>query len=282
MTERTLSQRPAKTAIVALFIQVAAWAFVAGLLVVFKYLHIRTGFTWLHLAVVQGLIAAFLSRRLTQPAWWQWIHLGFSPLIILLLASGVSSWWYFAIFLILLLVYWTTFRTRVPFFLTNQQTLEALEPFLIQQKPKTVADLGCASGGVLADFAQKMPETRFMGYEIAPLPVLFAKWRTRNCANVSIKFSDFWRADFSRFDVVYAFLSDEPMAQLWQKARQEMRPNTLFISNTFHVPNETPTEIIHVDDFRGTELLIWRMTGSPENNQLHIMISSAVTKISTD
>ena len=235
---------------------------VAGFLVVLViYLRVPLTLTWLHVAVAQGLVAAFLNRRLAQPWWWQWIHLGFSPLAVSLMAMHVSSWAYMAVFLGLLLIYWSTFRTRVPFFLTNRTTLNVLVEILTRYQPQTVVDLGCATGGLLKYLAMHFPDIRFDGFEVAPLPVCIAKWRLRDFPSVNVTFGDFWQADFSQYDVVYAFLSDEPMSQLWDKACQEMHEGALLVSNTFTVPDAVPDEVVHVADFRGTELLIWRMSG---------------------
>ena len=50
-----------------------------------------------------------------------------------------------------------------------------------------------------------------------------------------------------------------PAARLWHKVRNEMRPGTLFISNTFEVPQVTPSEVLEVGDLRGTRLYIFRL-----------------------
>ena len=77
--------------------------------------------------------------------------------------------------------------------------------------------------------------------------------------NIQLHFGNIWDMDLSKFDVVYAFLSPVPMAQLFLKVRSEMRHGSLFISNSFEVPDEKPTEILQIDDRRKTKLLIWRL-----------------------
>jgi hypothetical protein len=67
-----------------------------------------------------------------------------------------------------------------------------------------------------------------------------------------------WNIDLSEFDVVYAFLSPAPMERLFEKVRREMKPGSIFISNSFMVPGESPTETVEISDRRQTKLLIWR------------------------
>jgi hypothetical protein len=49
------------------------------------------------------------------------------------------------------------------------------------------------------------------------------------------------------------------MEALWDKARREMRPGSLFISNTFAVPDHPPQETLAVDDLHHSKLFLWRM-----------------------
>jgi hypothetical protein len=63
----------------------------------------------------------------------------------------------------------------------------------------------------------------------------------------------------AKYDVVYAYLSPVPMADLWKKARLEMRPGSLFVSNGFIVPDVWPTQAIALGDRVGSTLYIWRM-----------------------
>jgi hypothetical protein len=44
------------------------------------------------------------------------------------------------------------------------------------------------------------------------------------------------------------------MPALWQKVRAEMRPGSLFISNSFAVPDVEASYVLEVDDERHTRL----------------------------
>lgn len=243
----------------ALVAQFIAWLIVWLLVLVTNRLRLPVAWTIMAMAVTQGLLSAVIAWRLGAARWWFWIHLFFWPLIISALSLHWSPWLYLAAFLLLCLIYWSTFKTRVPFFLTNRQTGDALFTEIEAAKPGRLTDLGCASGHLLQRLASRFPDIEFTGFEIAPIPFVLAKWRLRKFPNVTVCYRDFWQIDLGDYDLVYAFLSDEPMSQLWEKACQEMRPGAIFISNTFAVPDVEPDRKVAVDDFRGTELLIWQM-----------------------
>jgi hypothetical protein len=48
------------------------------------------------------------------------------------------------------------------------------------------------------------------------------------------------------------------MAHLIAKAKAEMRPGSILISNTFTDPDDTSDEVVLVGDSRETQLHIWR------------------------
>ncbi len=85
-------------------------------------------------------------------------------------------------------------------------------------------DLGCGTGSLLTDFARARPDGSYHGIETAPFSFLLSCWRARSASVVSVAGDDFWRADFAQHDMVYAYLSPQPMARLWQKAQREMQP----------------------------------------------------------
>ena len=71
---------------------------------------------------------------------------------------------------------------------------------------------------------------------------------------------DIWAADISGEDIVYAFLSPEPMPALYEKAKREMKSGSLLVSNSFAVPDVSPDEIWELSDGRKTRLYLYEMT----------------------
>jgi hypothetical protein len=70
---------------------------------------------------------------------------------------------------------------------------------------------------------------------------------------------DFWHHPLGPYDMVYAFLSPLPMPRLWEKAKAEMRPGSLLVSNSFPVPDVEPQRVIEIADRRGTRLYCYSM-----------------------
>jgi len=212
------------------------------------------------LALLQGGLAALVSLRLGAPPWWQAIHLAFVPLAVLVLRLEIAPVWFLAAFVLLLLVFWRTDRSRVPLYLTNRRTTQAVLETLPAGACRCI-DLGCGDGGLLCRLEQARPDCAFFGIEHAPLTWLLARWRAASRPSVTIHYGSFWQADLGNYDVVYAFLSPAPMARLWLKAVAEMRPGALLVSNSFPIPGIEPAATRDVDDRRGTRLYLYYPTG---------------------
>lgn len=220
-------------------------------------------FTPLTLALLVGTLAAALSRLTGQARWWVPIQFVFAPAQVAMLAVDVTPTLYLVIFLILLAVYWSTFRTQVPLYLSSNKVWRALEGLLPSPAGGGSAfrfmDIGSGLGGVLAHLAQVRPDGEYHGVEIAPLPYFWSWLRLRMRPNCQVRWGSLWDCDLSQYDVVFAYLSPVPMAELWEKARREMLPGSLFISNTFAVPEFPPQQTVQVDDLHHSSLYIWRM-----------------------
>jgi hypothetical protein len=187
-----------------------------------------------------------------------------TPAAVWILRSQLPAWIYLALFVVLLLVYWSTFRTRVPLYLSGPRVWQAVADLLpTAQTGRTlrVIDLGSGLGGLLLALAAQRADAEFLGVELAPLPALVSKLRIalRHQRNCRVQWGSYWPVDLAHYDVVFAFLSPVPMSALWEKARREMRERTLFISSSFEVPGQTATRVIEVDDARGTRLHVWTM-----------------------
>ncbi|BBE51112.1 type 12 methyltransferase [Ferriphaselus amnicola] len=245
-------------AVIALLLQGLAF-FLAILLARFTTIP----FTPLSLALVVGALAATLSHLAGQARWWVPIQFIFAPAQVAMLAVDVAPTLYLVIFLILLAVYWSTFRTQVPLYLSSHKVWRALEDLLPpmegRDKSFSLMDIGSGLGGVLAHLSAVRPDGHYLGVEIAPLPFVWSWLRLRLKPNCHVRWGSLWDCDLSQYDVVFAYLSPVPMAELWEKARREMKSGSLFISNTFAVPEFPPQQTVQVDDLHHSSLYIWRM-----------------------
>ena len=210
-------------------------------------------------ALMQGALAASLAGLMGMPRWWLVIGFLFAPALVGAHSLQLSSSWYLAGFVLLALVYWSVFRTRVPFFLTSNRAHAALAALLPEANNFSMIDLGSGLGGVLARMSDARPDGNYIGMETAPLPFMLSMLRLAGMRNCKVIWGDFWQRDLGNIDVVYAYLSPVPMEKLWQKVRREMKPGSLFISNTFPVPGVAPDRAIQLDDMSGSVLYVWHI-----------------------
>ncbi len=207
------------------------------------------------LALLIGLSAAFLARLWSLPAWWRLINLVFVPLLWLALQAEIDPLWFLAAFLLLAVTSLGAVRTRVPLYLSSPRAAEELAKRL--PRNALLCDLGCGLGGPLARVHGLRPDVRLAGVEAAPLNWLVA--RLRLAGRADIRLGSLWAADLSRYDMVYAYLSPAPMQRLWEKARAEMKPGSLFVSNSFAVAGVTFDEVVELNDLSHSRLLLRRM-----------------------
>lgn len=202
---------------------------------------------WGETSLVIGGAAALLATVTRQPWWWRVMHGLFMPLAWVVGQWSIDPGWFLLAFFLLLLVYRGAVTEQVPLYLSNQETVAALGTLLQDIPNPRFLDLGAGLGTTLIPLAVRHPAGRFCGVENAPLTWLLGRLRCAGKANIDWRWADLWATDLSQFDIVYAFLSPAPMAQLWEKARQEMRPGSLFISNSFPVPDLPPVQVVEVD-----------------------------------
>ncbi len=210
------------------------------------------------LVLLQALLAAMVSCRLGLPCWWRWIQF-FIPIGLYVgLLVEFNPLWALAVFAFIWLVFSNALTERVPLYLTNATTRDALKRLVKSQKNQTFLDLGCGLGGNVVFMSGQVNISESHGVETAPLPYLLSRIYTL-LRGGRIYAMDMWKTDLSYYDLVYAFLSPEPMPKLWQKVKEEMRPGSVFISNSFSIPEITPTEIWELSDRRKTTLYIYRL-----------------------
>lgn len=254
----TLATSP-PPAVQALLLQVVA---LGG---VFLFTH----FTALHLSSLQfallgGLLAVACTYIAGLAIWWLPIQLLFAPALVLTLSLRLPSSYFLIAFIMLLVVYWSVFRTQVPLYLSSRKIWLALEGILPpagSDKDFRFLDIGSGLAGVLTHLARTRPDGQFHGVETAPLPFLLSWLRIRlgKQHNCQVHWGSLWACDLKDYDVVYAYLSPAPMEHLWLKAKSEMRPGSLFISNTFAVPDHPPQQTFTTDDLHRSKLHIWHM-----------------------
>ena len=209
--------------------------------------------------VTQSGLAVGGSFLLRQPSWWLPIHLLFLPSVFIFFTLALPSWFYLIAVVILTLIFWGTIRGDVPLFLSSTEVAEAVAVLLKKENAQTFVDLGAGLGSVAIPIAKKFPNVTVEAWEHAPLPWLISTFRGRKLSNFTASRRNFFTADFSKYDVIFAFLSPRVMPEISEKLKSEMRAETLFISSSFPAPNWQPESILHINDRRKTVLFCYRI-----------------------
>jgi len=243
-----------KPAVAALLLQAAAFPLtLAGV-----YLLASAGIPMSYLAVVliQGAFAAGLTWWRGLASWWRAIQLLFPLALFGAAQLALPPAVYLAVFLFLLLLYWSTYRTQVPYYPSNRRVWEAVAGLLPRKDPVRVIDIGSGLGGLVLDLARR-PGVDASGIELAPLPWLVSRLRARLTGSRACFIrGDYNALNFGEFDMVFAYLSPAAMGALWRKAAREMRPGSLLLSYEFVIDDRLPNRTVYPTE-GGPALHIW-------------------------
>jgi SAM-dependent methyltransferase len=242
----------------SLFLQLGSLIFAFLLLSVVSSVF-QIAFSVLFLLIFHALIAAIAAFLFGFDWWWVPIQF-FFPLSAYFLAQlAISPYVYFFILLVFSALFWSTYRTQVPYYPSRAQLLEPILSTIQGYQNLRFADVGSGMGGLLIKLASRRADANFLGIEIAPLPWLVSVIRGyTQKSRAKFQFGDFYALDFSHFDVVFCYLSPAAMPSVWQKAQLEMRPGSLFLSYEFIVPSVEPDFSIQIE-IDGMYLYGWRI-----------------------
>lgn len=216
-------------------------------------------FSLFSLVIMQSLSAVALCKWAGMDVWWRWIH-GIFPL-----AMFVMSMWaipnevYLVGFLVSLSIFWTTFRSQVPFFPSRPIVREKVVQLIPQDQAIRMIDIGSGLGDLSMYIAKQRSNSQVEGVEIAPMPWLisaFRAWISQSSAKFTL--GDYHALDFAQYDLVFAYLSPAAMTTLWQKAQLEMLAGSLLVSYEFEIPGIPPTFTIS-NAASAPNIYVWKM-----------------------
>ncbi len=213
--------------------------------------------SYLAAAILQGVFAAVLTWRWRLASWWIAICLLFPLALYGADKLDLPPWLFLAVFLFMLVLYWSTFRTQVPYYPSGKSAWTAVADQLPQGGSVSVIDIGSGLGGLVLDLARRRPDAQATGIELAPLPWLASVLRAK-LSGSQARFirGDYESLDFGSFDAVFAYLSPAAMTALWHKARREMHPGSMLMSYEFAIPDAPPDVSLYLQD-TGRTLYIW-------------------------
>jgi len=213
------------------------------------------------LVVLQSIIASGLACGFRMAIWWRWIHFFFPLALWVMSISQIPNSFYLVGFMITLALYWTTFKTQVPFYPSRPNVWKTLARLMHQhnkaQKSLRMIDIGSGIGDMSMYIAKTREQDIVEGIEIAPLPWLVSRIRAKLMqSRARFILGNYQNLDFANYDIVFAYLSPAAMPQLWEKASNEMRAGSLLVSLEFEIPNVPCSKVI-VTGKSSPKLYVW-------------------------
>lgn len=120
---------------------------------------------------------------------------------------------------------------------TSKETVEKIISLSDIKLGEKAIDLGSGDGRLVIALAEAGAEAE--GYEINPILVWLSK---RNIKKSGLKnrafvyYKNFWKEDFSKFNVVIVFGISYMMKKLEKKLKKELKPGARVVSNYFIFP----------------------------------------------
>lgn len=149
------------------------------------------------------------------------------------------------------------FKTGVPTFPTMPAMQEKIIALLKDDmaarpaiRPYTIIDLGSGSGQMTQRIARAIPEAKVIGIEISPFPWLRSAITQRLVGprNVNYQRRDFWPYDSSKADALITYTWEGIANRVGTKLRQELKPSSLILANTFQLGGDWQAFATHTVD----------------------------------
>jgi len=207
-----------------------------------------------------AMVAVLTALFLKLPTVWILFN-GALPLGLWFIQPGAQLAWIPLVALLLLFIlFLPTMLSGVPYYPSSKQAYQIVLDHLPEEKHFKFIDLGCGFAGMLVFLSRRRPLGTFVGIEISPLAYLLSRASAliHRSTNLKIKYHSLWAVDLKEYDVVYAFLSPLVMEKLWEKVQSEMRPGSIFISNSFETPGQ-PEKIYQLEDDKKCRVLLYRI-----------------------
>lgn len=214
---------------------------------------------WPEVSLGIGAVALLIASLSRQSWWWRLIHAVFVPLIWLTSTLTLHPAWFMLAFITTLLISRGALTGQIPLYFSNRRCAHAVGKLTENLAGTRFIDLGAGIGSMIVPLSEMYPQKNYTGVENAPIPWIIGALRTRRRKNSQWQWGSLWKTNLADYDVVYAFLSPAPMTELWQKVQREMKPGSLFISNSFPVPGVEASETVEINDARQTRLFCYRV-----------------------
>ncbi|MFC1632851.1 50S ribosomal protein L11 methyltransferase [Patescibacteria group bacterium] len=150
---------------------------------------------------------------------------------------------FLGVLLIMIIPFGITFFTGAPFLPSLKGHVKTMLELAELRPEDRVVDLGSGSGTLMIAAAREGAE-RIDGFELNPILAWYSVLRIKSGVgrnkNMRVYKRNLFSAKLGQYDVIFVFGINTMMKKLERKIRQEARPGTRIISNTFSLPGMKP------------------------------------------
>lgn len=148
-------------------------------------------------------------------------------------------------------------RTRVPFVPTHAGDIRFIVEKLGISPSDNFYDLGSGNGKVVF-LVNKLSGASCVGFELGWWTYAFSRLKSKfKYKNVKFKMQDFFKADWSKANIIYCYLYPPLMGRIEEKFRAELKPGSIAIVRDFPFPNMPYAEKYYLP--KEHEIYIYRL-----------------------
>ncbi len=140
----------------------------------------------------------------------------------------------------------------IPFVRTPSYAFPKIAAALRINDTDTVYELGSGDGAFLLWCAQQHPGARYVGIELNPLLIRYARWRQKRLGLTNVIFikGDLFEADFSAATKIYAYILPKTLAKLRPLLDQQFHGR--FASRAFPFKDLAAESVITLTERKGS------------------------------
>lgn len=171
--------------------------------------------------------------------------------------------------LLLLVLLVTSVRYGIPPTPSSKAARRKIHQLIKEHNPSgAILELGSGFGTLALQTGKTFSRATVTGIEISFIPFVVSKLLHLfpGAKNVRFIYGDLFSYDLAGADIIVCYLYRDAMRRLEEKIRNEARPGTIVISNTFGMPGFQPDRVIHMLDTFNTKLYLYRLQTATAQN----------------
>jgi precorrin-6B methylase 2 len=162
---------------------------------------------------------------------------------------------------VLISIVLTSLRVGISPMPSSRKAQKAIITAIAPDTRGLIFDLGSGWGNLAFPLARSFPQAAIRGIELSLLPWAVSRIRASlfGPSNLDIQRGNFQDISLGEAEVIVCYLFPGAMTSLKTKFENELKPNTLIVSNTFRLAGWEPEEIITLDDIHHTPIYRYRV-----------------------